>query len=493
MASATVRVKDTGAWRELAPVWSLNVTSDEHGPSDASFVCKDRLLQFADIEIMVGGLVVFDGWVEDAETSEGLCTVTAAGWQRHLDDDPYDRTYFISGFAKALDARAGARVDPAYWVRNGLQVSERGLMFGVAPGHIWYLNQAMGVTYDLGTGGAGPSVVWVRQQAVYMPQYKGLLYLYIRAHSTRSNHSPAVAGQYVSMDQPAYQGDYLTAGGDRWLGPFTFAANQLRYVTIMALPPTTLDEARDQPEYYWQFSEVRISTLTPGGMDMAPSDAVAHIVSKAPLLTLGTNTLSPTRMTGLSTDGYQTPRQMLDRLTVDQFRYRVNPGRRLDREPYPALPTFTISDPAIPTLRYPEIHSRVIVSYSDPQGDQQEAVASMIWPRQRSQVLALDSPATPEQAQVIANAAITDESQRKVEGLAAVPPGALKARPSGEPLHPSRLLLAGGDRVFVDAAGGDARIVGVNYDSETETAEVSLSAPQDSLDRALQHLATGEA
>jgi len=45
-----------------------------------------------------------------------------------------------------------------------------------------------------------------------------------------------------------------------------------------------------------------------------------------------------------------------------------------------------------------------------------------------------------------------DMAQRRIEGSVVIAPGQLMERPSGQPLHPSRLLLAGGDRAWIEEA-----------------------------------------
>lgn len=497
MADAIVRANVEGTWRPLAPVWSLGIEGDQHGPAQATFVCKRRLPKFTEIEIAVGGLVVGDGWVEDCETEGGLSNVTVWCWQRHLDDDLYTRTYMMSGFADAIDARSAPGISLGYWARAGVNISERSLTLGMQPNTIWYAEQAGGVTYDLGEGGVGPRKVWLRRQYLYFPS-KTSIKLYVRAHSTRANHHPASAGNYIdSAEAPPVMAG--TSGDPYWYG-FTFAANAFRYLSVFLHTTATYDLAKDASESFITFNEARTSTLEGDPNHPAPvvrdnsgitSDrAIPHIVSMAPKLTLGSNPTSTIPLYGLDTDGYQTPRQMLDRVNVDQWRYRVNPGRRLDRGAYPTVPAYTIANRDPARLRIPDTHDRVIVQYRDLQGDERQLVRSVASPRQRSQVISLGANAAEEQAISVADAFLKDQSERRIEGTARVAPGALSERPSGQPLHPSRLLLAGGDRAYLDEAGDHGRIVRVSYDHQTESAEVEFSEPQDDLDRQLAYLET---
>lgn len=492
MAEATVRVNLEGSWQPIAPVWSLGIEADEHGPTQATFVCKRKLPKFSDAEVLIDGLVVADGWIEQVESMDegNLYTVTMWCWQRHLDDDPFVRTWMVSGFQRGVDARDGPTVDQAYWARAGPRLEERSLTIGLQPNTIWYANQAAGITFDLGPGGVGPKTVHLYQTANNFPA-KTVIYFQTRAHSTRSNHHPLVTGQYAIAIDKAIGGD----AGAKWHNG-TFPDNSFRYMTVFLYTDTTYDMAKTETEFYIAFSDIRISTLGVGGgtpnsqngSTITADMAVPSILAAAPRLTLGRNTVSETNIFGLATEGHQTPRQMLERINLDQWRWRVNPGRKLDREPYPSLPAFTIKGEASSRLRIPETYSRVIVGYRDEQGDEREHIASVASPRQRSQVIALEGTAAAAQAQRVADAFLADQAQRRVEGTVTIAPGQLVERPSGQSLHPSMLLLAGGDRAWLDGAGDHGRIVRVSYSHDTETAALDVSEPQDDLDRELAYL-----
>lgn len=486
-ADAVIRVAVDGTVREV-PGWSLGIEADDHGPTVASFVTDRPLPKFADIGIRVGGLRVFSGWVEDTETEDGMVVVTAAGEQRALDDDPYTRTYMAAGFRDAIDARAGPTVNQGYWVRSGLNLDTRSMVLGLQPNTIWYQGQSAGITYDLGFGGVGPRRVWVFEQARSMPA-KTSLYLYVRAHSTRSNHAPPVAGQYLDATPVQLQG----TGTLTWR-PFTFNANTFRYVTVFLYSFATYDIAKTAPEYYALFSEVRVSTLplpvvgsfnALNGYALNTSQVVPDIVGRVPRLTLGTVVPSTVDLPGLSTGGYALPREMLERVNIELWRYRVQPDRRVGFGPYPTLPTLTIGKQARGRWKEPATHSRVIVEYRDQTDEPGQVIRSRNSPRTRSEIITLGSPATATQAAVVADAYMAEQTQHRVEGTVTVTPGTLAARPGGEQLHPSRLLLAGGDRAHLDEPGDDGRIVTVSYSHDTETAEVSISDPQDDIDREL--------
>lgn len=498
MAEAVVRVSYEGAWQPVAPVWSLGAEADEHGPAQAIFVCRRKFPKFSDAEISIDGLVILDGWVEQCEAmDEGdLYTVTVFGEQRSLDDDQFERNWLLSGFNRTTDGRDGAGVDQAYWARHGMRLAEKSLTLGLMPNTIWYAQQAAGVTFDFGPGGVGPRTVAIHQtKNDWVNPFNTALGMRLigRCHTTRANHNPP-SGDWAD----AFNLDITNLTGDRWYSG-TFAANARRYLSVFNYADNTFDWPKDHAEYVMQFSEIRASTEPVGGGGTADSQngiaitadqAVPAIVAAAPRLSVGVNTLSSTSIYGLSTDGFQTPRQMLQRIDLDQWRYRVNPGRRLDRGPFPTVPIFTIRREAQARLRAPETHNRVVVEYVDQQSDPQRHIASVSSPRQRTQVIRIDNQATAAEAMRVADAFLADQASRRFEGSVVVAPGQLLERPSGQPRHPSELLLAGGERVWVDDAEDHGRAVRISYSHDTETATVELTEPQDDLDRELSYLSS---
>lgn len=490
---AIVRAKLEGSWQPLAPVWGLSVEADEHGPASATFVTKRSLPKFTEVEVLVGGLVVADGWIESSETmddSEGLHTLTVWCWQRHLDDDVLWRTWMMSGFDAAIDAREDPIVNQSYWARSGIRLDNRSLTIGMQPNTIWYAQQAGGVTFDLGPmSNVGARSIWINEVSRNMPATG--MQLYVRAHSLRGNHHPVTPGEYVDAVVASATGN--VAGG--WQGG-AVAANTFRYVSIYAYATITHDLLRDAPEYHLTFSEVRINTIGAGGgtatsqngSGITADQAVPSIIAPAGLITLRRNVVSTTDIYGLATHSHQTPRQMLERVNLDQWRYRVNPGRFLDREPYPTLPTLTATRDARARLRTPETYSFVVVPYRDAQGDEQWVRRTNNPDRPRTHVIQLDSNATAAQADAVATAFLKDQLERRVEGTVTIAPGQLLERPSGQPVDPAQLLLAGGDRIWVNEAEDHARISRVTYDHDARTATVDLTEPSDDLDRELAYL-----
>jgi hypothetical protein len=489
MAEATIRCNLEGAWAPLTPTYSLGIDADQHGPRGATFVTTQPLPRDTDIQIEIGGLLVAEGWVESCEGIEdgpNLYTITVACEQQGLDDVLYTRNYIRSGFSDALDGRDAPGIDMVYWARSGLVLDDRTITMGLVPGTIFYASQAIGVTIDLGEGDAGPFIAWIHQSAMNLPP-KLANYMVIRCHSARNNHHPPVAGQYQEF--------FYEVGGTgvaEWRG-FAFTANVFRYVTLLFTSNNTYDLDPDAPEWWISFDDVRISTLPTGGgtvtsqngSTLTADQVMAHIVGQCPRLTLGTNPTSVIDMHGFGTNGYATPRQMLERLNLDHWRYRVNPGRRLDRDPYPTIPTFTVSRDARARLRTPDTFSTVVVAFTDLQGDTYSIVQENPHVRRRYHQITLEGSSTIAQAQAIAAAFLADQAQRTVEGTVTVAPGQIVQRPSGAAVHPSEMLLAGGDRVWVEEAGDSARIVGVSYSHDSETVTLELSDVSDNLSRAL--------
>lgn len=150
---------------------SIELTYNEWGPDTASFQLHRRpgdlhpdLRAFTEVEVEIGGTLVWSGRVKETPTKGGadaVISVLCEGWQYHLDDDVYERLYVHTRLSDWQDQRTFTDCNLA-WFRTAAQVNGEAnqIVFG------WPNNTSIvgntdhvGVTLDLGPGRTAAVVV----------------------------------------------------------------------------------------------------------------------------------------------------------------------------------------------------------------------------------------------------------------------------------------------------------------------------------------------
>lgn len=144
---------------------SIEPTWDESGPKTASFQLKRSaialwpdLSAFTPVEIEIGGVVVWDGRVEDTPGRTGteqVINVQCAGWQTQLDDDVYRRPYVHSKLTDWKDMRSMLESDLTIWTSAFQVQTGAGLIsLSVPNGSVVVGGSAtgVGVVLDMGPG-----------------------------------------------------------------------------------------------------------------------------------------------------------------------------------------------------------------------------------------------------------------------------------------------------------------------------------------------------
>lgn len=108
-------VLGTERYRGIVPE-NVNLTWNDWGPDVCSFVLRrdpgaihPDLSTWTPIEVMVAGVLTWDGRLKETPTTEGddpTISVQAEGWQYHLDDDVYSWIYVHSSLTDFVDARS---------------------------------------------------------------------------------------------------------------------------------------------------------------------------------------------------------------------------------------------------------------------------------------------------------------------------------------------------------------------------------------------------
>jgi hypothetical protein len=178
-------------------VWPENVSleSDLWGSSRASFnLRRDAAAFFPDIgaftpiEVEVGSKLVWSGRVQQtpSQVAQRVINVQCEGWQYHLDDDLFQRTYVHDRLADWRDTRTfpGADLATSHLPHLTVITGDGGITFGCAAGISFTTLRGAGVTLDFGPNGpyAKRAVAsFVRGSGA--PGSVGVR-LYIRAHSS---------------------------------------------------------------------------------------------------------------------------------------------------------------------------------------------------------------------------------------------------------------------------------------------------------------------
>lgn len=126
---ASVRIQaPAGAWetlgvdraRGVVPE-NIQLTSTDQGPDTASFdLRRDPGVPWPDlgalspVEVRIGGVLVWDGFVSQTPTRDGaedVVSVQARGWQYYLDEDTYTHTYVDADLTGWQDMRSWPTTD----------------------------------------------------------------------------------------------------------------------------------------------------------------------------------------------------------------------------------------------------------------------------------------------------------------------------------------------------------------------------------------------
>jgi hypothetical protein len=180
-AEHTIRVRTLGhKWETYGTgrargVWPENVqlAADKWGPSSASFDLKrdpsaiwPDLATACPVEVEVGGVRRWSGRIKETpmrDASDQVINVQCEGWQFHLDDDVYVRTYVHTRLSDYKDMRSFLGADLTLLYAAGTVSNDRGsIVLSMPVGSAVPLNGCVGVMLDLGLkqGGKRAVIEW---------------------------------------------------------------------------------------------------------------------------------------------------------------------------------------------------------------------------------------------------------------------------------------------------------------------------------------------
>jgi hypothetical protein len=365
--SVAIRVQTLdGMWETLGVdrlrgVWPENdsYTADEWGPSKCSFDLKrDPGTTFPDLsawtpcEVEVGGVVVWDGRIQETPTREAerVVNVQGNGWQSHLDDDQYQRTYVHRKLADWRDSRsfvgenlvAGAMES---FTSAGQVTSDRGVIaLGWQNGAILPANASVGVKLDMGAGQAVTSLAVEVHGITGSANSAAKLYVVASASEVAFGSGANYAFTPPTLvtlgtTTSVYQGNFPTPA---------------RYVTVCLNVPAGITLNGDvtvRLAVLVTTTDTTYSVAASTDSTLKATDIIPDALNRATLL------LSSDR-SGIDPNGtvtfvfpefgaseQRTPREVIDAAdSVHGYRKKVAVGRRMIFEPKPSVPSVEIGE-----------------------------------------------------------------------------------------------------------------------------------------------------
>ena len=342
----------------------IKLDANNWGPDTASFTLKrdpgalwPDLLAFTPVEIEIGGVLVWDGFISQTPTSDsdgGSISVQCKGWQYHLDDDSFEQVWIDSMFSswKSPTEFQGAR--PNYYRPNvTAEVGDGAITLGWGKGIEAKQNTFAGVIYDAGPEATISAITatWsIETGSGFAGSTGGGFQMYARGASS-------VAALAVSGAVNAFGATGVTMGdagksktvGGTFSTPCRYVLLGLRRddpdlaTTSSYIAKVTSVAVTAKSSYYTAAAGSTPAKITgPSG-----EQVVTEALTKAPLINGSPNIQTATPAFNIpnfsSTDGGKTPREYIEQAnSYYGFIAKVNPGRSFVFKPKPSAPSVSI-------------------------------------------------------------------------------------------------------------------------------------------------------
>lgn len=510
---ALVRLKgaDT-AWSSLGAEHArgithegLNASANQAGPDTCSFTLRrdptipwPDLDAFSPIEVEIGGTPLWSGrlWDTPRRTgSERAISVTARGYQSHLDDDQDHFGYVHTRLGDWGDTRSRSlNVDMARWPQSfSVQGDSGAIVIGWADGADLGpgTGSAVGVTIDLGANGPRAARMVIEYEA---EGSAGSTNVFARTTSTDDPH--ASPNTYFS---PTFAS--LTTGGTHAF--LAGSTTGLRYVHVFVYyagsTGTAATPALFKIHRIWLFESA--SYESGNASILKASDVVTDVLGSGLLPLLETTDTSQIETTSFSIpelwpSGYQTPRQVLNAVNAyEDNLLGVDHLRRLFFGEKPSIASVEVgewsgSEFSDATTGSAEgLFNKVIVQATGPSGEtifEERTLASSLLTRHgftRTAVLNVGAAITTTAAQQLGDIWLAEKAAPPLKGSVTVTgQGGARRAVGGAPVAPHELLLDYGELLRLSnvvnpttgAWGREGRIVSVSYAHDSGQATLQL-------------------
>ena len=480
---------DRGVWHE-----GLTLISDQAGPKSATFTLYRSargifpdLLADTPVMVEVAGVRVWAGRISDAPEQSGAARqidVSCDGWQAHLDDDAYERTYVHTDLTAYQDSRTILTAALTTLVQAWNVATDNGVItLGLAAGASAAIGTAGGVTLDLGPASTAKRIV-----ITWDSSNNGGTNISFRA---RGSNDPNVAGGGSDAINFTLNGGASgTTGG-------TFSTD-CRYVHLFLIANAALAPGSDLWLKVKSALVVADTAYESGNASILTADTIIKdALTHCPLLSAD--------RTGIGAPGFdfpeftmtapQTPREVIAaanaphnwRLKVDEYQRPV----------FSARPTAPVVDfgnwpgnesDGGSSSSAQGVVTKAIVRGTGPDGAQISVTRTQsgtIVDRQggvRAQTLDSSFKLTSTLATQLGDTYLAAHKLSPFKGTVVVTPGGARRTLGGTPLHPAHLLALTGELARLTQSidpdtGGVGRAVTIDtvtYRDDDLTAEVAL-------------------
>ena len=151
----------------------IQLQANAYGPDTASFTLRrdpsaiwPDLQAFTPVEIEIGGVVVWDGFINQTPTTDsegGSVGINCKGWQYHLDDDSFEKTWIHSSLPDWKPISSFTNYDPTRFPpTSAVTVGDGAITLGWGTGNFIVNNTFSAIVLDLGPDNkaTGLSVSW---------------------------------------------------------------------------------------------------------------------------------------------------------------------------------------------------------------------------------------------------------------------------------------------------------------------------------------------
>jgi hypothetical protein len=354
---------------------NVSLEADVWGSSRASFnLRRDPRAFFPDIgaftpiEVEVGSKLVWSGRVSEtpARVAQRVINVQCEGWQYHLDDDLYQRTYVHRRLADWKDAREFLGEDLNVFRTAGQINGSPGVVtLGWPNGAILPAGTQVGIKLDLGPDNRAASIALEVQGVTGAANSSGSIF--IRGSATEnytasgSNDPFTATLATIGTNPNLYEGDFPFPGNSRYVTVGLYVPNAVTLTGDVMLQITGIAVVTD-PGFIFAGSSVS---------KLQASTVVADALSKATgLLSNDTSGIQGTSfLIPEYAPGPQTPRQAWT--SVDAYHdwtKKIDVRRRAVYQPKSTSPLFevgpwsAVDDDDASANSGGEIYNRVLIT-----------------------------------------------------------------------------------------------------------------------------------
>jgi hypothetical protein len=366
-----------GADRYLGVVpEDVQFTFNAWGPDTSSFVLRrdpaaihPDLTTWTPIEIEVAGRVVWDGRLKETPINEGsdpTIAVQAEGWQYHLDDDVYSKSYVHTKLGNFVDMRSYPTQDLTnFLTAPQVQTGDGAIVLTLPNGSVVPTAPSYGVCgvyLDLG----------------YLDAAKRVVVSY-----NLSNNNVNIAFQIAIVNTlPTSAGAGSTLALCNTSGSTTGVTGSGRYVVLQVRNDTGSPQtmAADVWARIWAIQVFGSTTYESSSASILKADTVVKdALQTAPLLSTDVSNVSAGTFSipEFSLDGNHTPREIINAVNAyENYETRILLGRRMAFRPRVSASAYEIGEWSGADFQDAsanagdEIFNRVIVQGTGPDGVQ---------------------------------------------------------------------------------------------------------------------------